>query len=105
MQATANWSNGETSHSVVVTAIWKGKPADYEKAAAELAAIALHADPDLMKRDVLLISIRTDFNLGLATGGLSRLFNHSPSEWQQLVSPGASPPPPRKAASNGQTRE
>ena len=76
VQATVNWSSsGKTSHSIVVTVIWNGRPVDYEKAAAELAAIALHVDPDLMKRDVLLISIRTDFNLGLATGGLSRSFD------------------------------
>lgn len=101
VQATANWSsNGKTSHSIVVTVIWNGKPVDYEKAAAELAAVALHADPNLMERDVLRISIRTDFNLGLATGGLSRSFDHSPSQWQQLVSPAARPQPPHEAASN-----
>lgn len=96
VQATANWSNGETSHYIVMTAIWNGKPVDYEKAAAELAAIALHADPSLMKRDVLQISIRTGFNLGLATGNLSRSFSHSPSQWQQLVSPATNPQPPHK---------
>jgi len=104
VQATANWSNGETSHSIVVTVVWNGKPIDYEKAAAELAAIALRADPSLVKRDALQISIHTGFNLGLATGGLSRSFSHSPSEWQQLVSPATSPQPPRKTAfANGNT--
>lgn len=98
VQATATWSNGETSHSIVVTAIWKGKPVDYEKAAAELAAIALHADPSLMKRDFLQISVRTEFNLGLATGNLSRSFSHSPSQWQQLVPSATSPQPPHKTA-------
>lgn len=68
VQTTTNWSNGETSHSIAVTANWKGKPVDYEQAATELAAIALHADPGLMKRDVLQISIRTGFNLGACHG-------------------------------------
>lgn len=106
VQAINSWSNGETSHYIVVTAIWNGRPIDYEKAAAELAAIALRADPNLVKRDALQISIHTGFNLGLATGSLSRSFSHSPSEWQQLVSPATSSQPPRKTAfANGNATE
>lgn len=87
VQATVNWANGQTSHYLVVTAIWKGEPKDYDKAAAELATIVLRADPGVMQRDLLQITIRSQFNLGLATGNLSRSFIHRPSEWQRLQSP------------------
>ena len=85
VQASVNWMNGQTSHYLVVTAIWKGRPQDYEKAATKLASIVMRADPNVMQRDLLQINIRSDFNLGLATGGLSRSFSHRPSEWQQLA--------------------
>jgi len=91
VQSAVNWSNGQTSHYLVVTAIWKGRPADYQKAAADLAAVVLRTDPAAMQRDILQITIRSQFNLGLATGNLSRSFSHRPREWQQLGSPTQTP--------------
>lgn len=100
VQANVNWANGQTSHYLVVTAIWKGKPADYEKAATELAAIVLRADPGAMQRDLLQVTIRSQFNLGLATGNLSRSFSHRPREWQQVQSPTRAPEAFRVAVRN-----
>lgn len=84
VQAGVNWTNGQTFHYLAVTAIWKGHPTDYEKAAAEVATVVLRADPSVFQRDVLQITIRTEFNLGLATGNLSHSYSHRPRDWQQL---------------------
>lgn len=92
VQVGATWTNGKTSHYMIVTVAGNGKPADDAKSATELAAIALRDDPRIMKLDDLEILIRPQFNLGIASGYLTSSFSHSPRKWKQLISSSGSQP-------------
>ena len=67
------------------TAILKERPGDYESPAKEIASIVLHAYPDVMKKDVLAITVTYGYDIGIARAWRSQSVHHSPEEWQKIL--------------------
>jgi len=78
-------SQGETT-TMVITVVWKGRPRDYEKAADQIAALALQADPAILRRNVLTISIVYGYDIGIARVWRSNSFGYAPQQWQERLS-------------------
>jgi uncharacterized RDD family membrane protein YckC len=66
-------------------AIWKERPGDYGAAAREIAAIVLKNYPEVMKKDVLTITVTYGYDIGIARSWRSQTVQHSPQEWQEIL--------------------
>jgi len=79
------WNNGVTTSRLSITVTWKGKPPDTEKAASEIVAIALQADPSAMNRDFISVGFNEGFKIGFATFSTHRFAVHSPAHWTNQI--------------------
>jgi uncharacterized RDD family membrane protein YckC len=66
-------------------AIWKERPSDYEGAAKEIAAIVLRDYPEVMKKDVMALTVMYGYDIGIARLWRSRNVQHSPQEWREIL--------------------
>ena len=66
-------------------AILKERPSDYEGAAREIAAIVLRDYPEVMKKDVMAVTITYGYDIGIARSWRSQNVQHSPQEWQDIL--------------------
>jgi uncharacterized RDD family membrane protein YckC len=78
---TGGGPNGQMQY-LSTNAVWKNRPESPEIAAAEIAAIVLNEYPDVMKKDMLVITITYGFDIGIASGWQSYNEYHSPAEWK-----------------------
>jgi len=67
------------------TAIWKECPHDIEVAAQQVAAVILQKYATIMEKDVLVVTITYGYDIGIARRWNSQHFQHSPSEWQDIL--------------------
>ena len=63
----------------------KERPSDYEGAAREIAAIVLRDYPEVMKKDVMAVTITYGYDIGIARSWRSQNVQHSPQEWQDIL--------------------
>jgi hypothetical protein len=80
-----NWTylngvKGETSY-FQSSVVWKERPENYEVAADEIAAIVLASYPEVARKDVLGISSRYGYDIGIANYWITQNFQHSPQQW------------------------
>jgi uncharacterized RDD family membrane protein YckC len=90
-------SGGEPGRRVLVIDVSRSErvwsPAEE---ADQVARVILNSDPKVKEYDVLSIGITRSYNIGIASGWISRRFAHSPDEWHQHIyrnSPALDPPP------------
>lgn len=65
-----------------IVAYWRVKPADFQQAAYQVAHVALAADPSILNRDVLSVTVIYGFDLGIASGSVRSEFSQPPGLWQ-----------------------
>jgi uncharacterized RDD family membrane protein YckC len=66
-------------------AIWKERPSDYKVAAKEIAAIVLRDYPEIMKKDIMVVTVMYGYDIGIARSWRSQTFRHSPQDWQEIL--------------------
>ena len=66
-------------------AIWKERPSDYEGAAREIAAIVLRDYPEVMKKDIMAVTVMYGYDIGIARSWRSQIVQHNPQEWQDIL--------------------
>jgi uncharacterized RDD family membrane protein YckC len=88
-----------TKHALVITVWWTGESGGREAFADRVAKLTLQNDPKVQDQDMLRIVIARGYYLGIASGGDSQTFTHTPTEWSQRVlvaSPAQSSTPAQK---------
>jgi len=68
-----------------LTVVCKNRPADYEKAGAQIVAVVERTDPQAAKRDFIAIDFKEGFHVGLARFSRTRTVNHSPQHWEDIT--------------------
>ena len=71
--------------TLVITVWWTGEPKAREAFSYQVAKLILQNDPMVNDQDLLWIVVARGYNLGIASGGNSQAFSHSPAEWRQHV--------------------
>ena len=66
-------------------AILKERPSNYEGAAKEIATIVLRDYPEVMKKDVMAVTVMYGYDIGIARSWRSQNVQHSPQEWQEIL--------------------
>jgi uncharacterized RDD family membrane protein YckC len=82
--------NGQTKKTRVynISAFVKGHPQSSENMADQFAALALAADPSIAAAyDYLNVSISYGYDIGIASGTVTDLYSHAPSEWKNAAHP------------------
>lgn len=69
----------------VITVWWTGEPKDREVFADRVAKLILLTNPRAHEQDLLWIVVVRGYNIGIASGGKSETFKHTPAEWSQRV--------------------
>jgi uncharacterized RDD family membrane protein YckC len=86
---TWNHQNGVSQEisSLESTVIWKGRPADFEAAADQMASVILANYPDIGRKDVLIVNVNYGYDIGISSGWVKKNYRHSPQEWAGIVAP------------------
>jgi uncharacterized RDD family membrane protein YckC len=80
-------SSADTKKKILVANVrWTGRADQQELLANQIAMIILQKDPNAGSHDSLRIVIIRGYDLGIAHAEVSRFFEHSPAEWNQLLS-------------------
>jgi hypothetical protein len=81
----SNWSNlngvSQTTTNYTVTVTMRVRPENYERTAKEIADTVLAADPRANSKDMLSITIRYGYDIGIARVSTEKRFSHSPAQW------------------------
>lgn len=64
-----------------IVAVWKDKPASYQQAANEIAAIVLRDSAEAMSKDLLIITVAYGYDIGIARAWQSATEQITPREW------------------------
>jgi uncharacterized RDD family membrane protein YckC len=87
--AGKTWSylNGvkQQSSYLQVTADWRKRPHDYKVAAEEMASIILASYPNVREKDLVDVTIRYGYNIGIAQWSTSQNFRYSPQQWDLVL--------------------
>jgi len=82
----------ETTRVLLILAHVKAPPASEQVKAAQLALLALQADPSISTYDRINVSISFGYDIGIASGVVTDQYSHTPDEWKQIAGqPVASP--------------
>jgi len=80
---------GGPMKSCGISAVWKTKlqnyPADYEKAAGEVAAIALSSSANVNQQDLLDVRVSYGYDIGLACSWRHNSCSLSPAAWRKKL--------------------
>jgi len=68
-----------------VKVILKEELHDFEPVARKIAAIVLSQYPDVVKKDHLIVTFVTGFDIGIASKAKSVRFRYSPEKWQEML--------------------
>ncbi len=71
--------------TLVITVWWTGEPKDREIFADRVAKVVLLNDARAREQDLLWIVVVRSYDIGIASGGKSQTFTHTPAEWSQRV--------------------
>jgi uncharacterized RDD family membrane protein YckC len=82
--SSINGSSHETS-SLQATAVWKQRPADYQAAAGEIAAVILADYPDVKRKDVVVVTVAYGYDIGIANAWIRESVQHTPQEWTGIL--------------------
>jgi uncharacterized RDD family membrane protein YckC len=81
--------NGDTRAASYfqVQAFLKERPEDYDAEANDIAFIVLDSYPEIMKKDVLSITVTYGYDIGIFSAWINQAVQHSPQEWQKIREP------------------
>jgi len=82
-------NRSETSY-LQSNAIWKDRPHNNEIAAQWVASVILKNYAEIMAKDVLAVTITYGYDIGIARAWKTEQFQHSPSEWQEIMATSSS---------------
>ena len=95
-----NAAVGESSlahkKTLIVTVWWTGERTGREGFADNVARLILQNDPMVKDQDALWIVVARGYYLGIASGGESRTFAHTPAEWRERLLGSSTVPPPHR---------
>jgi hypothetical protein len=85
IQDMTSWSDGEKKKILIVNIRWTGESSDESAFADQIAGIILQHDLTVKEGDMLRVNMIRGYNIGIATGQVSRAYQHSPAEWNALL--------------------
>jgi hypothetical protein len=71
-----------TNHYLVVSARWKGRPGNLQRATKEIASMVLDQDPNILGQQVLVVNVTYGFNIGIASAWRGYTARGTPAEWR-----------------------
>ena len=92
------WSSNVTKsplaakNTFVITVWWAGEASVRAALADQVAKLILENDPRAQKQDLIYVRVSRGYFLGIASGGNSQVFVHTPAEWHLRLF-GSSPTP------------
>lgn len=69
-----------------INAVLKKKPSNYDIIANNIAKIILDSYPPVIEKDALVINVTYGYDIGIARAWMRQRQQHSPKEWQELLS-------------------
>jgi hypothetical protein len=87
IKSTSAWTKSSLARkrTLAITVWWTGEPKAREGFADQIAKLILQNEPLAKDQDLLWIVVARSYNLGIASGGNSQTFTHTPAEWRQRV--------------------
>ena len=77
--------NGVTKSGMLVKVSCNKTPEDFEKAATEIVAATVQADPRARERDYIEVIFLKGFKMGFAVFHGNETVSHSPAQWAELI--------------------
>lgn len=85
IQDMTSLSHGESKKILIANIRWVGDSNDESAFADQMARIILKHNPTVKEHDMLRVNMIRGYNIGIASGAVTRSYEHSPSEWSELL--------------------
>lgn len=88
---SSSWKTAEKKKILVVNVFWSGRPGDESVFASRVAKAIFQQDLRAQQHDIVRIVIVRGYDLGIAHAQVTRGYEHSPTEWSNVLVGNSSP--------------